>query len=95
MRGAAVKVSEQTQHFNSQQYSCVSSKLSLQTGGGNVKNILLASFRRSFMLECVLRKLPCNFLKLSVLEISPAHLHPISSSGAVLVFLCFNKTQTP
>lgn len=44
------------------------------------------------MLECALRKLPCSCLKLPVLEISPAHLHPVSSLGCAFVFICFKKT---
>lgn len=75
VRALAVNVNGQAQHFNSWQYSCVSSKLGLQTGGRNVKNLLVTGFRRSFILESALGKVPCNFLKLSVLEISSSHLH--------------------
>lgn len=87
VRAVAVNVNGQAQHFNSWHYSCVSSKLGLQTGGRNVKSLLVTGFRRSFILESALGKVPCNLLKLSVLEISSSHLH-----FGVWVFLWFKKT---
>ena len=91
VRGVSVNVSGQAQHFNSWWYSCVSSKFGLQSGGRNIKIMLLAAFR-IFTLLCLLGKLPCNFWKLSVHEISPVHLHLVSSSGCVFVFICFKQT---
>lgn len=90
---SVVDVIGQAQHFNSRQYSCVASKLGLQTGGRNVKNILLGSCRRSFTLQCPLENLPSNFLKLLVFEISPADLHIVSSWRGGGGGVCFSLLE--